>query len=60
MNEDQKSNDPVNEAASSSDIEKSPAQQLETKTGIKNNPTTPTEHEQVPEISKKKKDYCLP
>jgi HlyD family secretion protein len=28
MNEDQKPNDPVNEAASSSDTEKSPAQQV--------------------------------
>ena len=59
MNEDQKSNDPVNEAASSSDIEKSPAQQVETKTGLKNNPTTSTEHEQAPEISKKKKYLLL-
>lgn len=31
MNEDQQSNDPVNEAASSSDTDKSPAQQIETK-----------------------------
>ena len=59
MNEDQKSNDPVNEVASSSDIEKSPAQQVETKTGLKNNPTTSTEHEQAPEISKKKKYLLL-
>lgn len=59
MNEDQKSNDPVNEAASSSDIEKSPAQQVETKTGIENNATTSIEHEQAPEIAKKKKYLLL-
>ena len=59
MNEDQKSNDPVNEAASSSDTEKSPAQQVETKTEIENNATTSTEHEQAPEISKKKKYLLL-
>lgn len=59
MNEDQKPNDPVNEAVSSSDIEKSPAQQVETRTGIENNATTSTEHEQAPEISKKKKYLLL-
>ena len=59
MNEDQKSNDPVNEAASSSDTEKSPAQQVETKTEIENNATTSTEHEEAPEISKKKKYLLL-
>ncbi|MFX1824518.1 HlyD family secretion protein [Acinetobacter sp. AS5] len=59
MNEDQKPNDPVNEAASSSDTEKSPAQQVETKTGIENNAATSTEHEQAPEISKKKKYLLL-
>ena len=59
MNEDQKPNDPVNEAASSSDTEKSPAQQVETKTEIENNATTSTEHEQAPEISKKKKYLLL-
>ena len=42
MNEDQKPNDPVNEVASSSDTEKSPAQQVETKTEIENNATTST------------------
>ena len=42
MNEDQKPNDPVNEVASSSDTEKSPAQQVETKTGIENNAATST------------------
>ncbi len=59
MNEDQKSNDPVNEAASSSDTEKSAAQQVETKTEIENNATTSTEHEEAPEISKKKKYLLL-
>ena len=59
MNEDQKPNDPVNEAASSSDIEKSPAQQVETRTGIENNAATSTEHEQAPEIAKKKKYLLL-
>lgn len=59
MNEDQKPNDPVNEAASSSDTEKSPAQQVETKTEIENNATTSTEHEQAPEIPKKKKYLLL-
>ncbi|ENW29005.1 HlyD family secretion protein [Acinetobacter lwoffii] len=59
MNEDQKSNDPVNEAASSSDTEKSPAQQVETKTEIENNAATSTEHEQAPEIAKKKKYLLL-
>ncbi|MFN4366626.1 MAG: HlyD family secretion protein [Acinetobacter sp.] len=59
MNEDQKPNDPVNEAASSSDTEKSPAQQVETKTGIENNAATSTEHEQAPEIAKKKKYLLL-
>ncbi|MDR6628688.1 HlyD family secretion protein [Acinetobacter lwoffii] len=59
MNEDQKPNDPVNEAASSSDTEKSPAQQVETKTEIENNATTSTEHEQAPEIAKKKKYLLL-
>ncbi|MEG1156577.1 MAG: biotin/lipoyl-binding protein [Acinetobacter sp.] len=59
MNEDQKPNDPVNEAASSSDTEKSPAQQVETKTEIENNATTSTEHQQAPEIAKKKKYLLL-
>ena len=59
MNDDQKPNDPVNEAASSSDTEKSPVQQVETKTEIENNATTSTEHEQAPEISKKKKYLLL-
>ncbi len=59
MNEDQKSNDPVNEAASSSDTEKSPAQQVETKTEIENNATTSTEQQQAPEIAKKKKYLLL-
>jgi len=59
MNEDQKPNDPVNEAASSSDTEKSPAQQVETKTEIENNAATSTEHEQAPEIAKKKKYLLL-
>ena len=59
MNEDQKPNDPVNEAASSSDTEKSPAQQVETKTEIESNAATSTEHEQAPEISKKKKYLLL-
>ena len=59
MNEDQKTNDPVNEAASSSDTEKSPAQQVETKTGIENNAATSTEHEQPAEIAKKKKYLLL-
>lgn len=59
MNEDQKPNDPVNEAASSSDTEKSPAQQVETKTGRENNATTSTEQQQAPEISKKKKYLLL-
>ena len=59
MNEDQKSNDPVNEAASSSDTEKSPAQQVEAKTEIENNATTSTEQQQAPEIAKKKKYLLL-
>ena len=59
MNEDQKPNDPVNEAASSSDTEKSPAQQVETKTEIESNAATSTEHEQAPEIAKKKKYLLL-
>lgn len=59
MNEDQKTNDPVNEAASSSDTEKSPAQQVETKTEIENNATTSTEQQQAPEIAKKKKYLLL-
>lgn len=59
MNEDQKPNDPVNEAASSSDTEKSPAQQVETKTGRENNATTSTEQQQAPEIAKKKKYLLL-
>ena len=59
MNEDQKPNDPVNEAASSSDIEKSPAQQVETRTGIENNAATSTEQQQAPEIAKKKKYLLL-
>jgi HlyD family secretion protein len=59
MNEDQKSNDPVNEAASSSDTEKSPVQQVETKTEIENNATTSTEQQQAPEIAKKKKYLLL-
>lgn len=59
MNEDQKPNDPVNEAASSSDTEKSPAQQVETKTEIENNATTSTEQQQAPEIAKKKKYLLL-
>ena len=59
MNEDQKPNDPVNEAASSSDTEKSPAQQVETKTEIENNATTSTEQQQAPEITKKKKYLLL-
>ncbi|ENW31513.1 HlyD family secretion protein [Acinetobacter lwoffii] len=59
MNEDQKLNDPVNEAASSSDTEKSPAQQVETKTEIENNATTSTEQQQAPEIAKKKKYLLL-
>lgn len=60
MNEDQQPNDPVNEAASSSDTEKSPAQQVETKTEIENNATTSTEQQQAPEIAKKKNIYCSP
>ena len=59
MNEDQKPNDPVNEAALSSDTEKSPAQQVETKTEIENNATTSTEQQQAPEIAKKKKYLLL-
>ena len=59
MNEDQKPNDPVNEAASSSDTEKSPVQQVETKTEIENNATTSTEQQQAPEIAKKKKYLLL-
>ena len=59
MNEDQKTNDPVNEVASSSDTEKSPAQQVETKTEIENNATTSTEQQQAPEIAKKKKYLLL-
>lgn len=59
MNEDQKPNDPVNEAASSSDTEKSPAQQVETKTEIENNATASTEQQQAPEIAKKKKYLLL-
>lgn len=59
MNEDQKPNDPVNEVASSSDTEKSPAQQVETKTEIENNATTSTEQQQAPEIAKKKKYLLL-
>ncbi|MCO8060561.1 HlyD family secretion protein [Acinetobacter lwoffii] len=59
MNEDQKPNDPVNEAASSSDTEKSPVQQVETKTEIENNATTSTEQQQTPEIAKKKKYLLL-
>ena len=59
MNEDQKPNDPVNEVASSSDTEKSPAQQVETKTEIENNATTLTEQQQAPEIAKKKKYLLL-
>ncbi|ENW28675.1 HlyD family secretion protein [Acinetobacter lwoffii] len=59
MNEDQKSNDPVNEAASSSDTEKSPVQQVETKTEIENNAATSTEQQQAPEIAKKKKYLLL-
>ena len=59
MNEDQKPNDPVNEAASSSDTEKSPAQQVEAKTEIENNATTSTEQQQAPEIAKKKKYLLL-
>ena len=59
MNEDQKTNDPVNEAASSSDTEKSPVQQVETKTEIENNATTSTEQQQAPEIAKKKKYLLL-
>lgn len=57
MNEDQKPNDPVNEVASSSDTEKSPAQQVETKTEIENNATTSTEQQQAPEIAKKEKIF---
>lgn len=59
MNDDQKPNDPVNEAALSSDTEKSPAQQVETKTEIENNATTSTEQQQAPEIAKKKKYLLL-
>ena len=59
MNEDQKPNDPVNKAASSSDTEKSPVQQVETKTEIENNATTSTEQQQAPEIAKKKKYLLL-
>lgn len=59
MNEDQKPNDPVNEAASSSDIEKSPVQQMEKEPEIENNATTSTEQQQAPEIAKKKKYLLL-
>ena len=58
MNEDQKSNDPVNEAVSSTETESSPAPQTQSATLEENHATTSTD-EQPPEISKKKKYLLL-
>lgn len=58
MNDDQKPNDPVNEAVSSTETESSPAPQTQSATLEENHATTSTD-EQPPEISKKKKDLLL-
>ena len=58
MNEDQKPNDPVNEAVSSTETESSPAPQTQSATLEENHATTSTD-EQPPEISKKKKYLLL-
>ncbi len=59
MNDDQKPNDPVNEAVSSTETESSPAPQTQSATLEENHATTSTD-EQPPEISKKKKYLLLP
>lgn len=58
MNDDQKHNDPVNEAVSSTETESSPAPQTQSATLEENHATTSTD-EQPPEISKKKKYLLL-
>ena len=58
MNDDQKPNDPVNEAVSSTETESSPAPQTQSATLEENHATTSTD-EQPPEISKKKKYLLL-
>ena len=58
MNDDQKPNDPVNEAVSSTETESSPAPQTQSATLEENHATTSTD-EQLPEISKKKKYLLL-
>lgn len=58
MNDDQKPNDPVNEAVSSTETESSPAPQTQSVTLEENHATTSTD-EQPPEISKKKKYLLL-
>lgn len=58
MNDDQKPNDPVNEAVSSTETESSPAPQTQSATLEENHATTSTD-EQPPKISKKKKYLLL-
>lgn len=58
MSDDQKPNDPVNEAVSSTETESSPAPQTQSATLEENHATTSTD-EQPPEISKKKKYLLL-
>lgn len=58
MNDDQKPNDPVNEAVSSTETESSPAPQTQSATLEENHATTSTD-EQPPEIPKKKKYLLL-
>lgn len=58
MNDDQKPNDPVNEAVSSTETESSPAPQTQSATLEKNHAPASTD-EQPPEISKKKKYLLL-
>ncbi|MDM1335048.1 biotin/lipoyl-binding protein [Acinetobacter pseudolwoffii] len=58
MNDDQKPNDPVNEAVSSTETESSPAPQTQSATLEENHAMTSTD-EQPPEISKKKKYLLL-
>ena len=58
MNDDQKPNDPANEAVSSTETESSPAPQTQSATLEENHATTSTD-EQPPEISKKKKYLLL-
>lgn len=58
MNDDQKPNDPVNEAVSSTETESSPAPQTQSATLEENHAPASTD-EQPPEISKKKKYLLL-